>query len=269
MEQIGRPEEVYRRPATPFVARFLGRANFLAGTVAEIEASGAVVALDGGGFSIVAGQRPGLARASRCSVVIRQENIRLAPADAERPTAPTTSRRPSSSTPSRDRPTTTWSQLGGRARARGRRAWRDAAAGARGAHARRVAARRRDPAARASARAARARGDGTDAAGGCWRRRSCSSLVAFVAAGGDDGADELASRTSRWWASPAASRSRHYTKLLTDSYYLEIIGRTLALGLTVTLLHAGHRLPGRLLPRAHPLALAELADHPGRLSCCC
>ena len=35
VEQIGRPEEVYRRPATAFVARFLGRANFLAGTVAE------------------------------------------------------------------------------------------------------------------------------------------------------------------------------------------------------------------------------------------
>ena len=30
--------------------------------------------------------------------------------------------------------------------------------------------------------------------------------------------------------------TRHYTKLVTDSYYLEIIGRTLALGLAVTLL---------------------------------
>ena len=28
--------------------------------------------------------------------------------------------------------------------------------------------------------------------------------------------------------------ARHYTRLVTDSYYLEIIGRTLALGLTVT-----------------------------------
>ena len=28
--------------------------------------------------------------------------------------------------------------------------------------------------------------------------------------------------------------ARYYTRLLTDSYYLEIIGRTLALGLTVT-----------------------------------
>jgi len=57
VEQIGTPEEVYRRPATAFVARFLGRANFLAGTVAESGASGAVVALDGGGLSVVAGPR--------------------------------------------------------------------------------------------------------------------------------------------------------------------------------------------------------------------
>ena len=37
VEQVGRPEEVYRRPATAFVARFLGRANFLAGVVARRE----------------------------------------------------------------------------------------------------------------------------------------------------------------------------------------------------------------------------------------
>ena len=60
VEQIGRPEEVYRRPATAFVARFLGRANFLAGTVAESGANGTVVALDGGGLSVVAGPRPDL-----------------------------------------------------------------------------------------------------------------------------------------------------------------------------------------------------------------
>src|SRR5204863_9249664 len=49
VEQVGRPEEVYRRPATPFVARFLGRANFLAGAVAQREGRTIVIALDGGG----------------------------------------------------------------------------------------------------------------------------------------------------------------------------------------------------------------------------
>ena len=91
----------------PFVARFLGRANFLAGTVAGIEANGTVVTLDGGELSIVAGQRPGLVAGQPVHVMIRQESIRLAPGDS-RPAAPTASRPPSSSTRSRDKPTTTW-----------------------------------------------------------------------------------------------------------------------------------------------------------------
>ncbi len=79
VEQMGRPEEVYRRPATPFVARFLGRANFLAGKVAGSEARGVVVAIDGG-LSVVAGARPGLSPGQPVQAVIRQESIRLAPA---------------------------------------------------------------------------------------------------------------------------------------------------------------------------------------------
>jgi ABC-type Fe3+/spermidine/putrescine transport system ATPase subunit len=77
VEQIGAPEEVYRRPATPFVARFLGRANFLTGTVAESEAGRIVVALDAGALSIVAGPRPGLVAGHAVHAVIRQESIRL------------------------------------------------------------------------------------------------------------------------------------------------------------------------------------------------
>jgi len=76
VEQVGRPEEVYRRPATPFVARFLGRANFLAGEVAERGANGIVVAL-GGGLSVVAGPRDGVAVGDRVEAAIRQESIRL------------------------------------------------------------------------------------------------------------------------------------------------------------------------------------------------
>jgi putative spermidine/putrescine transport system ATP-binding protein len=76
VEQIGRPEEVYRRPATPFVARFLGRANFLCGTVGGPQADGVVVAIDGG-LVVVAHPRPGLAPGQRVQVAIRQENIRL------------------------------------------------------------------------------------------------------------------------------------------------------------------------------------------------
>ena len=79
VQQVGRPEEVYRRPATAFVARFLGRANFLAGRVAESVAGGTVVALDGGGVSVLAGPRLELAPGSPVRAVIRQEAIRLVP----------------------------------------------------------------------------------------------------------------------------------------------------------------------------------------------
>jgi len=87
VEQVGRPEEVYRRPATPFVARFLGRANFLAGTVAGIDAAATLVVLDGGRLSVVGGTRPGLTAGQPVHVMIRQESIRLVPAggDAGRP----------------------------------------------------------------------------------------------------------------------------------------------------------------------------------------
>jgi ABC-type Fe3+/spermidine/putrescine transport system ATPase subunit len=82
VEQVGRPEEVYRRPATAFVARFLGRANFLAGAVEQRGADGIVIALDGG-LSVMAGAREDMAAGQRVQVVIRQESIRLVPAAAE------------------------------------------------------------------------------------------------------------------------------------------------------------------------------------------
>jgi iron(III) transport system ATP-binding protein len=39
IEQIGTPREVYERPATPFVADFVGSTNFVPGTVAQAEAA--------------------------------------------------------------------------------------------------------------------------------------------------------------------------------------------------------------------------------------
>jgi ABC-type Fe3+/spermidine/putrescine transport system ATPase subunit len=79
VEQVGPPAEVYRRPATPFVARFLGRSNFLTGTVTTCDASGVVVAL-GGGVSVTAAPRPEVRPGQPVRVAIRQESIRLSPA---------------------------------------------------------------------------------------------------------------------------------------------------------------------------------------------
>ncbi|MGW0203185.1 ABC transporter ATP-binding protein [Nonomuraea sp. NPDC003201] len=71
VEQLGSPDEVYRRPATRFVAQFIGAANVLEGTVTG---SGA---LDSGGIVVECGPlslRPG----GRAVVAVRPERIRLA-----------------------------------------------------------------------------------------------------------------------------------------------------------------------------------------------
>jgi ABC-type Fe3+/spermidine/putrescine transport system ATPase subunit len=71
IEHLGTPDDVYRRPATRFVAQFIGAANVLEGAVT---ASGA---LDAGGVVVDCGPlalKPG----DRAVVAIRPERIRLA-----------------------------------------------------------------------------------------------------------------------------------------------------------------------------------------------
>jgi spermidine/putrescine ABC transporter ATP-binding subunit len=53
VEQEGTPEEVYRQPASRFVASFLGQSNMLSGRVASSEGEMAKVALDGGAELLV------------------------------------------------------------------------------------------------------------------------------------------------------------------------------------------------------------------------
>jgi ABC-type Fe3+/spermidine/putrescine transport system ATPase subunit len=78
VEQVGRPEAVYRQPATAFVARFLGRANFLPGTVTARDARSITVTLDGG-LVVRAAARDGIVTGQRVHAAVRQESIRLAP----------------------------------------------------------------------------------------------------------------------------------------------------------------------------------------------
>jgi ABC-type Fe3+/spermidine/putrescine transport system ATPase subunit len=81
--QEGAPADIYERPKSLFVARFLGAANVLAGRVEERDCQGRVrIALDGGGhrLTLVAQHRPG----ARVDVVLRPEDLMLsalAPAD--------------------------------------------------------------------------------------------------------------------------------------------------------------------------------------------
>jgi spermidine/putrescine transport system ATP-binding protein len=48
VEQLGTPEELYERPATRFVADFIGTTNLLTGSVESIDAGTALIRLDGG-----------------------------------------------------------------------------------------------------------------------------------------------------------------------------------------------------------------------------
>ena len=69
VQQVGTQEDLYERPATPFVAGFIGRSNTVAGVLAD----GAVSA--GGAVLRLAGRYGG---AGACTLALRPERVRLA-----------------------------------------------------------------------------------------------------------------------------------------------------------------------------------------------
>ncbi len=75
IEQAGPPDEVYRRPATRFVADFIGRANFVTGTVRSAADGTAEVAVMGQELRLPAasGHRPG----GEATVVVRPESVQV------------------------------------------------------------------------------------------------------------------------------------------------------------------------------------------------
>jgi len=82
LEQVGQPEEVYRQPATPFVADFVGLANRLPGRLHEVGSGGrCAVDIDGVGRRLASGP-PGLVAGERVTVVIRPEDLQLEAAGA-------------------------------------------------------------------------------------------------------------------------------------------------------------------------------------------
>jgi spermidine/putrescine transport system ATP-binding protein len=76
VEQLGTPEELYERPATRFVADFIGTTNLLRGVV---EPDGAIL-LSSGERAQVA--HDGIAAGTSVELSIRPESITLVPADA-------------------------------------------------------------------------------------------------------------------------------------------------------------------------------------------
>jgi iron(III) transport system ATP-binding protein len=75
--QVGRPDEVYRRPLSPAVARFVGETNLVDGRVVAADAAG--VRLDSAIGPLVAapGQLAAPATGARVSISIRPECLRI------------------------------------------------------------------------------------------------------------------------------------------------------------------------------------------------
>ena len=82
VEQIGAPEEVYRAPASDFVAQFVGGANLLSGRAAEAE-SGAAGELDVrvGNITLLARGAPRRPADAACRIAIHPELVRISAVD--------------------------------------------------------------------------------------------------------------------------------------------------------------------------------------------
>jgi len=76
LEQVGTPEEIYHRPASSFVADFVGTANRFAGRVEGVEADRYAVAIDGIGRRTARGPA-GLESGAAVLVLVRPENLVL------------------------------------------------------------------------------------------------------------------------------------------------------------------------------------------------
>jgi spermidine/putrescine transport system ATP-binding protein len=84
IEQIGPPEEVYDRPATKFVAGFLGASNLIAGGVVEREGGAAVVKLENGNTIRLPADRFG-PQSRSVMIGVRPEKISVSAADQDAP----------------------------------------------------------------------------------------------------------------------------------------------------------------------------------------
>ncbi|MDG4877006.1 ABC transporter ATP-binding protein [Mesorhizobium sp. WSM4935] len=82
VEQIGTPEEVYERPATAFVADFLGKANMLSGTVSRSD--GPIIVTLASGQTVNVLSPKALAQGSAVTVVVRPQKLSVGGTSANR-----------------------------------------------------------------------------------------------------------------------------------------------------------------------------------------
>jgi spermidine/putrescine transport system ATP-binding protein len=81
VEQLGTPEEIYDRPATRFVAEFIGAANCVPGRIAHVSSDGFGFALGDGATVACSGPAPAAAGVDAW-LVVRPECCRLVDVDA-------------------------------------------------------------------------------------------------------------------------------------------------------------------------------------------
>ncbi len=84
LEQVGTPEEIYSRPASRFVASFIGASNFLRGSVAGRYGDQSQVKLSGGGQVLVPWADDGR---KDVLISVRPEAVGLSPIDEAAPDA--------------------------------------------------------------------------------------------------------------------------------------------------------------------------------------
>ncbi|MEO8278766.1 MAG: ABC transporter ATP-binding protein [Ideonella sp.] len=81
IEQVGRPVEIYENPSSNFIARFLGEANLIPGTVDSVDAGFATLKTTGG-LVLRARAEPTVRVGSTAHLFVRPERIDIAPANA-------------------------------------------------------------------------------------------------------------------------------------------------------------------------------------------
>jgi len=79
VEQLGPPADIYNRPATPFVARFVGDTNVFPARISRVEDGRAWVDIEPLATCLPVGPTPeGLGSGDRVSVSVRPENVEIA-----------------------------------------------------------------------------------------------------------------------------------------------------------------------------------------------
>ena len=82
IEQVGRPAEIYENPASTFIARFLGEANLIPGTIESVDAGGAVLRT-ARGVALRARAEAGIRVGAAAHLFVRPERIDIAPLAAD------------------------------------------------------------------------------------------------------------------------------------------------------------------------------------------